>query len=337
MKKLMITINEGGINNTNAGEKAKDDIIEISRQNGFDQLLVNNPKTYVQKLLFLTKSYLGKLKNIYKVNADIIVFQYAGYFPFTTDVSLKEIKKYNPYANLYLLIHDIDSLRYPAPQKWQKREYKIFNSVNGLIVHNDHMKKWLQEHGITVPIITLKIFDYLTPNAINDNKFNKKIVFAGNLEKSTFLTKLKVQTPIELFGPHPASNYPHNIKYLGVKKPAMLSKFLNQSFGLVWDGDSTHNCDGNLGNYERYNDPHKVSLYLSAGLPVIVWRQAAIADFILDHNVGIVIDDLTSLDKVINNISLSDYETMKQNVHTIAEQLRRGEYTRKALNQVEKL
>lgn len=45
----------------------------------------------------------------------------------------------------------------------------------------------------------------------------------------------------------------------------------------VWDGDSVDTCAGNTGAYLRYNNPHKTSLYLACGMPVIVWKEAAIA------------------------------------------------------------
>ncbi len=336
MKKMMATINESSINNTNAGAKAKDDIIEISKKAGYQQLILNNPKSHADKLKFLSKSYTKGLQSIYDVDADMIVFQYAGYFNFTTDVSIRQFRKYNKRTDLYLLIHDVSYLRSQLEKDW-KREFKLFNSVDGLIVHNQHMKQWLAEHGVTVPMINLEIFDYLTPHPINDNDFNRKVVFAGNLEKSTFLSKLKLDTQIELFGPKPLDNYPDNVTYKGIKKPEELALFLDQSFGLVWDGDSIHECSGKLGNYERYNNPHKVSLYLSAGLPVIVWKQAAISDFIEKHQVGITIDDLSNLDKVIDQITPEQYQMMKHNVAEVAQQLRSGHYTLTALEKLGKL
>ncbi|MGX5376846.1 sugar transferase [Ligilactobacillus sp. LYQ135] len=333
-EKIMATISESTINSTNAGSKAKDDIIKISQGAGFKQLILTNPRSHVDKLKFLAKSYTGALKSTYQTNADLIIFQYAGYFNFTTDISLRQFRKYNRSTPIYLLIHDVSYLRSQLDKDWQ-REFKLFNAADGLIVHNDKMKTWLGEHGISVPMITLEIFDYLTNQAENDNEFNKHVVFAGNLAKSTFLSKLAINTPVDLFGPKPLENYPTNITYKGIKKPDELAKYLDQSFGLVWDGDSIHECSGKLGNYERFNNPHKVSLYLSAGLPVIVWKQAAMADFVTNHNVGIVIDDLAHLDEAINQLSEDDYAKMKKNVHLISQKLRTGQYTLEALNKVE--
>ena len=84
----------------------------------------------------------------------------------------------------------------------------------------------------------------------------------------------------------------------------------------------------------RYNNPHKTSLYLSSGIPVITWSQAAIADFIKQHNVGIVIDDLNRIDEVLANVTKDQYLELKHNAEQLAAKLRDGFYTKTALAKV---
>ena len=43
-------------------------------------------------------------------------------------------------------------------------------------------------------------------------------------------------------------------------------------WGLVWDGAKLDSGDTGL-DYERFNQPHKISLYLACGLPLIVWSE----------------------------------------------------------------
>ena len=52
--------------------------------------------------------------------------------------------------------------------------------------------------------------------------------------------------------------------------PDELPSALEGSFGLVWDGDSSKTCSGVFGEYLRYNNSHKASLYLASGFPIIV-------------------------------------------------------------------
>ena len=71
-----------------------------------------------------------------------------------------------------------------------------------------------------------------------------------------------------------------NVKYCGQYKPEELPEKLEGGFGLVWDGDDLGACTGVFGEYMKYNNPHKTSLYLASGLPVIIWEKAAMAKYI---------------------------------------------------------
>ena len=128
--------------------------------------------------------------------------------------------------------------------------------------------------------------------------------------------------------------YKSGVIYKGQFSPNDLLKHLDQDFGLVWDGNSIETCDGRYGNYLRYNNPHKASLYLSMGIPVIIWKEAALAKFISKNNLGITIDSLNNLDKVLDQITENEYKTMKSNVLRISEKLRNGS---NILNAVEKM
>lgn len=128
------------------------------------------------------------------------------------------------------------------------------------------------------------------------------------------------------------------MNYCGSFAPEVLPGELDGDFGLVWDGPSEDSCRGNTGEYLRYNNPHKASLYLASGLPVMVWSQAAIADFILRHHAGIVVDSLDEAEDAIRGISDSEYAEMCGNARTVGKELREGTYFRMAFGEcLEKL
>ena len=102
-------------------------------------------------------------------------------------------------------------------------------------------------------------------------------------------------------------------------------------FGLVWDGDSTEACTGDWGEYLRINDPHKTSFYLRAGIPVIVWSQAAMAPFIESSRVGIAVDGLSRLKERLDSLSEADYRQMLQNAQAMGRQLAEGYYIKQGL------
>ena len=337
MVKLLVTIQEQASQKNTAGPKAKDDIITIARRMGYESLLVANPQGKRARLNYLYKAITGQLKTVYQRHPDQIVFQYSGYNRFISYITLHELRKYNKHVPFYLFVHDVKTLRTNTPDnldagKFSRNEIKLFNRYDGLIVHNDQMKAWLRDHGVTVPMISLGIFDYLNPQPINQmTNFDKNINFAGNLYKPVFLTKLSTKTKFVVYGINPLK-YGPSVDYRGSKTPTEIPRFLTENFGLVWDGYSLDEFSGIDGNYMRYNNPHKTSLYLSSGIPVVTWRKAAIADFIMANHVGIVVDSLTNIDAVLSTISKTQYNQMKSNAETIARRLRTGYYTKHALN-----
>ena len=54
------------------------------------------------------------------------------------------------------------------------------------------MVQWLKNNGFTAKSVSLTLFDYLVKDISHKNNisFNKVIVFAGNLVKSTFIYSL---------------------------------------------------------------------------------------------------------------------------------------------------
>jgi len=69
---------------------------------------------------------------------------------------------------------------------------------------------------------------------------------------------------------------------------------------------------------------------------VIVWKEAAVAQYLVDHQLGIAIDSLKTLPEILNQISSDEYKVMKQNAIKAAHALRNGEHIKTALNELEK-
>ena len=106
------------------------------------------------------------------------------------------------------------------------------------------------------------------------------------------------------------------------------------SFGLVWDGGSTDTCSGTYGEYLRINNPHKVSLYLASGMPVIIWEEAALAGLIRENGCGITVGSLAEIPERIRALTPEEYEAIRDNTGKIAKRLRGGKYTQRALRRV---
>jgi len=191
-------------------------------------------------------------------------------------------------------------------------------------------------------LVSLKIFDYLMDKeATNQNViFERAISIAGNLDinKSAYIAQLgKLGIIVHLYGPnfsHSLEQY-EDIQYHGSFPASEIPNQLNSGFGLVWDGNSIDTCSGDFGEYLQYNNPHKLSLYLASGIPVVIWDKAAEADFVREHNVGICVSSLNELKDKLSTISEDEYKNMLLNVQEISQLLQKGYYTRLALEKAE--
>ena len=109
------------------------------------------------------------------------------------------------------------------------------------------------------------------------------------------------------------------------------------AFGLVWDGPSIKTCCGGMGEYLKYNSPHKFSLYLASLVPVIVWSQAAVADIVKDYGIGLVVDSLDELEQVLPSITVEEYNRMIDNIKPIQCKLLQGHFLYEAVKKAESI
>lgn len=73
---------------------------------------------------------------------------------------------------------------------------------------------------------------------------------------------------------------------------------------------------------------------MATGIPVVVWDQSAIADFVEKNNVGITVSDLNNLNDKLSNISLDSYNQMVKNVKLIQEKVLDGNYFKAAISKI---
>lgn len=247
-----------------------------------------------------------------------------------------------------LIIHDVNSLRRPdRASEMFASEMELYSLAQCLIVHNDRMKAALQEsHGIPADkMVTLDIFDYLceepAPEAGAEEAFTRTVFVAGNLDpvKSAYIYRLgdlSDTLTINLYGgSFDRESAADTLHYQGSFPPDELPQHLKGNFGLIWDGETVESCTGQIGEYLRINNPHKTSLYLAAGFPVIIWSQAALAPFITENGLGLAVDSLAELPAVFDGLTTEEYARMRENVRRVGTGLRTGEQIRRAVQKAE--
>ncbi|MEE8670875.1 MAG: sugar transferase [Heyndrickxia coagulans] len=335
MKKYIFEILES--EKEHAGSKAKSDISFFLHEEGFRRIFYDRDLGKLEKLLFAKVNFKNKLGSLDQ--KDILVVQYPIYMNnYFMDLLLKEIKSKS--LTTILILHDIESLRVASNDINKfKKEINLINHFNIVISHNSKMTTWLQKYGLKSKVVNLGLFDYYHGKGLSSPNVNgKKVVFAGNLGKSGFLSNMSNQcSEILLFGPNPGEYKSDNIKYMGSFSPEDLPSHLIGNYGLVWDGDTTNACSGSYGNYMKYNNPHKTSLYLSCGIPVIIWKEAALASFIEKYNAGLTIKSLDDLDEVLKKVTNEQYEAMRNNAIKLSNKIRNGFFIKRAINEAQKL
>lgn len=318
--------------------KARADVDRIMQEMGFKNIGFSRP-SFKNRIVdfFVTLASVAKAPfSIHK--GDVLLLPY-------------NIRKYYVYlcrvahlrgAKVVTLIHDLSS--FYRKHVTGQDEIKRLSHSDYLIVHNEIMKRWLEDNGCKLPIGVLGIFDYLsTKEPVNKPLPTQpyKVLYAGTLspKKNKFLYELEDYIHSFRFSLYGGGFDLDEIRekdkfdYKGFVSSDTLVASADGDFGLVWDGNSIYSCDGPRGAYMQYNNPHKYSLYMRCGLPVIIWEKAAMAVFTRENNTGICISSLDQLDNILSKITPEQYEEMKRNVDVVGKRLSEGYYFKRAYNE----
>ena len=333
----------------NAGNKARNDVEEIVKREGYQPLLLTVEDWYqmgtVKAQQHKAKALAQAFSQLKSGDQLLIQFPMLHHSFFTTRL-VRKIQRRG--VQVYFIIHDLEALRYAnldtVPLKHKIRvhlqESSLLKVADGVIAHNPIMKSVLVEKGIPEhKLVSLEIFDYLIPNYQEKDGLSKDqpIIVAGNLaqEKAGYLYQLPARPAYNLYGVgFDESRALANETYFGSFLPDELPAALEGGFGLVWDGDSAETCSGVFGEYLRYNNSHKASLYLASGFPLVVWKQSALSHFVLEKGCGIAVESLHDLKETIDNLSDADYQDLVDNTKRVGQEIRDGHYLKTALKRL---
>ncbi len=347
MKKYVIRTGTG--DSFNAASKARQDADTIAVSVGYEPFEFQGKRTangsLAESLRLVWESWKNWKRLIHTAEPGSLILVQYPHMPLKSAFLIKHIipraqKKKN--LRFVALIHDLNSLRGLFGKAAIYSDQKVLPLFDRIICHNEKMKEYLAEQGIPEQkLIPLGIFDYLTDAPDIHPRKEDGIAIAGNLdpEKSGYVQKLiqNCNLPIHLYGKglNPEA-LPENIFYHGAYSPEELPGKLKGGFGLVWDGPEITSCEGQSGSYLQMNDPHKFSLYLSAGLPIIIWDKAALSDFAEEYEVGLKIDNLENITKTIQSITEEKFQSMCKKTSDIKMTIRNGNYLITALERAAK-
>jgi hypothetical protein len=173
------------------------------------------------------------------------------------------------------------------------------------------MKNALVDHGTNKDIISIGLFDYLAEFR-KPRAFSNDLIYAGTLQKADWIEHVSFENQIKIF---------KNID------PNILPKTLPNGFGIIYDS-------GKYQEYQKINSPHKLSLYLAANLPVLAWKQSAIAPIVKTQRLGYLFDSIDEIPEILSRHDDAEYENLYGHIKDFGKKVRKGNYTKIVLNRI---
>ena len=328
-----------------ASGKAHEDTEYFLHERGYTELIVHDgPDDTFWHRLTRHLRFFADWRHIYKTvtNGSVLVIQHPLKLKaYCKSHYLQKLRRKKGVKTVFL-IHDLESLRGMVKAAHiVQADAELDALSDGIICHNDRMKAHLTKMGIRESkIVTLELFDYRLGQMPDRPVYPKNtVIVAGNLDprKSVYVYSLHEAAGVRfhLFGiKYDDSEKYENVTYHGAFDPEELVAHLEGAFGLVWDGDSIDTCAGQIGNYLQYNNPHKLSLYMAAGIPAVVWDRSAVSEFVKKYGVGVAVSSLRDLPAALAALSEEDYARMVQNAAAVSEKVRAGAFLNAAMDRV---
>ena len=319
-----------------AGNKAKTDNEDTLAAAGAVNLGLRRT-LHRSKVVTFFLDLAGIVKYVFSVRrGDVLLLQYPvkKYFSFICNVA--RLRK----AKTVALIHDLGSFR--RKKLTVEKEIARLMHADYVIASNGVMRQWLLGQGYAHPIGQLGLFDYRSPawNSHETPAQPVSLVYAGGLaiRKNAFLLEMAQATLpclLQVYGNRdglPGMKDNDKMEFHPFMPADEFIGTIDAHYGLVWDGDTLSSCTGDFGEYLRYNSPHKASFYVRAGLPLVIWKEAAIASIVESEGIGLCIGSLEELDERLRAVTPEQYAAMRRNVQRVARRLDNGSFLMEAVN-----
>lgn len=342
MKKVYISRNYKDVNS--AGGKAKTDIETAIQQVGYRNIGMPQKRSSGKVYDFFYNLLGATLAALRMPRKGVLLLQYPTKKYYSFYCRMAHLRG----TKVITVIHDLGSFR--RKKLTAEKEIRRLSHTDYIVAHTPAMRQWLLDQGYKGKVGVLGIFDYFSATRNHKGAGRGKdgaysVIYAGGLarRKNMFIYDLAPRAeafdfvlfgngfqPDELQAPAP------RLECRGFVLSDDLIASVDADFGLVWDGDSIDTCSGDFGVYLRHNAPHKVSLYLRSHLPVVIWKEAAMAPFVVDNGLGIAVSSLADLDSTLVAVTPEQYDAMRRNTLDASEKLASGHFVQTAVAQAEK-
>lgn len=321
-------INKSGEQIFNAGSKAVVDADAVLASRGYEL-------AYIETFGSANKGLGKKLRRVAELfrlrsqfgQTDALFIQYPVY-TYKDKNKLLEFILSRFKGKMTILVHDMPGYK---KQTGIDSDFLLLTRYRPeIIAHTPAMARQI-ERDAALPegsVRTLNLFDYITTDtAAEPTPGGRTVIYAGNLRDCPFVSRLAeidslnfniygVASPNVVEGP--------NCHYCGKFSPEQVSA-IKGDWGLVWHGPDLETSAGNIGEYLRIISSHKISLYLAACKPVILWDESSVADFITEHKLGIAVKSMFDIPAALDALTPDQIAEITKNVKEYSRKLRNCE------------
>jgi glycosyltransferase involved in cell wall biosynthesis len=248
------------------------------------------------------------------------------------------------YIKTVLVIWDVKPWLHDGSDRDFTREYafRVMNQCDLVVSPNAKMStRLIQEGGVRTPLINTGLWDFVYNGSMQNKTFKKCLTFVGTLDKTDFST-YHGKTMMNLIGNPDGltamEKAQDNLNILGEMRSQDIIPLLDGGFGVVsysnQKNETAKKRFAGAEKYGKYNNPLKLSLYLAAGLPVIVNYDSAHSELVQKENLGLVVDDLNEVEHIISSMTDDDYAFMAEKCRRYSSLLRQGFFTKNMLMKV---
>lgn len=304
---------------------AQQNVVKIAKELGFMELgLYHYPMEYD------TESELRKrLDGITSAvdDGDLVIVQLPSWNLTAYDKALLDVLRLHKEIKIAVFIHDVITMMFEgAPQERLLEIIDVYNMADLVIVPSEPMLNFLCQRGLTVEKVLIQsMWDFPFQEDLKTPQFQRRIFFSGTPQKFGFVSSWNYDIPLYLYTYEDYKVNGQNIHYGGGKNTTeLLLEYTKGGFGLIWEQTAP-------ASYYKYHQPHKLSTYLAAGIPVIVQRGLAREQVILDYGLGFAVNSTKEASDIVMNITEEEYQKLIHNITNISFLIRGGFFTKKLL------
>ncbi|MCL2677224.1 MAG: beta-1,6-galactofuranosyltransferase [Streptococcaceae bacterium] len=242
-------------------------------------------------------------------------------------------------AKMVGLLHDVNPyMRNEELDVDENFDLKQLRKFDMLLVANDKIGGRLKSDKVDVPMVSMHIWDYHYNGPIRDKAFKKELYFIGGRQIKEL--DYTASTPLTVVGRTPRRDDLDAIEaltMLPVIPSNDLVNWFDGGFGLVESQNILEKSNFNFQEYNKWNNPTKLSLYIASGLPVVVSHHSPHAEWIKEKGIGIVLDNLNEIDDVFATMTEEDYKKMLKAIEPWQRAVTSGLFIKRALLQIERV